>query len=177
MTIPLSSPTLWLLTPSTLPSPGTSNRPCLPTPSSFVLFKICLMIPLSFPVPHSPTGLLTMDTFTTRAECMFHRPLGPLCFTPSIHLPLWAISDVFALRPLLNVTFGGLDFPSLLLTSLPAVPSANRTKFAHTPSPRLSHPLNPPPPCPLNNSPSISSPIYPYHMDMTPSWSWSTMAL
>ena len=168
MTTPLLFLNLQLSTPSISPSPDTSNRLHPLIPLYFMPFRTCLMIPLSSHVPLSPTGLSTMDTSTIKVECIYHRPLDPLSFTPSIPRPSRATSDIFIPRPLLNVIFGGQGFLYLSTTLLLVVLFASRTKLAHTLYPLCSHPLSPPPHCPLSNSLSISSPTYPFLMDMIP---------
>ena len=124
---PLLSRNLWLSMLLISPLPVTSNRLPQPTPSYFTPSRTYQMTPPSFCIPHSLTGLSTMDTYIIRGGCTYLLRPGPPFFTPSLLPPSQVTSDVSIPKLLLNTTSGGQDFPCLLTTFV------NRTKPIYTP--------------------------------------------
>ena len=86
------------------------------------------MVPLCSLAQPLLTGPLRMATSTLRNECTCHHqptaPLFPLCINP----PPLDMQDVFAPKPLLSMTSGGLACPPLSLPSSLAAPLASRTR-------------------------------------------------
>ena len=104
--------------------------------SSMNPLVLCTIQNLSDDTPLFPCSSLADWTFDNghlyyKRRMYVPPPLDPLCFTPSIP-PLSRVTlDASAPRLLLNVTFGGQDFP-YSLTLLLVAPFANRTKSLHT---------------------------------------------